>query len=282
MPRERIHRAVAADGTAIAARVHGQGPPLVLVHGGLGDGEVGWRSLLWHLTDQFTCFAMSTRGRGLSDDHPDHTLEALVSDVVAVAEAVGEPVGLMGWSLGATAALGAAATSRAASAVAVYEPGVFDVPNDANPVDATETARIFTEAVAAGRLADAARSLIERVATPQELAALAKEGAFAAWAANMPVATVEVPAVQEGLARGGMSPTAPSVLANVTAPVLYLHGSRTPTSWYVDGAHHVARHAAADVQIVEIADAGHFAPILAPTPIARELARFFTAEPQPA
>jgi hypothetical protein len=34
-----VHRTISADGTEIAGRVHGQGPPLVLVHGGLGDGE---------------------------------------------------------------------------------------------------------------------------------------------------------------------------------------------------------------------------------------------------
>ena len=50
MTDERIHRAVSADGSEIAGRVRGRGPALVLVHGGIGDGDVAWESLLPRLT----------------------------------------------------------------------------------------------------------------------------------------------------------------------------------------------------------------------------------------
>ncbi len=73
MTDERIHRAVSADGTELAGRVWGRGPALVLVHGGIGDGDVAWEALLPHLTDRFTCYLPSTRGRGLSSDNPDHS-----------------------------------------------------------------------------------------------------------------------------------------------------------------------------------------------------------------
>jgi hypothetical protein len=43
-----------ADGTEIVGRVVGDGPPLVLVHGAIGDGEFAWTELLPHLTDRFT------------------------------------------------------------------------------------------------------------------------------------------------------------------------------------------------------------------------------------
>jgi hypothetical protein len=36
---DRIHRVVSDDGTEIAGRLRRQGPPLVIVHGGLGDGN---------------------------------------------------------------------------------------------------------------------------------------------------------------------------------------------------------------------------------------------------
>ena len=39
MTHTRVHRAVSADGTEIAGRVQGEGPALVLVHGGIGDGD---------------------------------------------------------------------------------------------------------------------------------------------------------------------------------------------------------------------------------------------------
>lgn len=61
-----IHRAVSADGTEISGRVHGQGPPLVLVHGALHDGDIAWSALVSHLTERFTCFLPSLRSRGLS------------------------------------------------------------------------------------------------------------------------------------------------------------------------------------------------------------------------
>jgi pimeloyl-ACP methyl ester carboxylesterase len=281
MTEERILRAVADDGTAIAARIHGQGPPLVLVHGGLGDGEVGWRHLLPHLIDTFTCISMSTRGRGLSEDGPEHTLDALTSDVVATAEAVGEPVALMGWSLGGTIALGAAARSRLVSAVGVYEPGVFDVASGANPAASDQKAAAVAEAVADGRLTDGARALIRDVATAEELAALAATDAYDLWAPNLSVTLRGVRAVTEDLAAGGFSPTAPSSLADITVPVLYLHGTATPTTWYVDGAHHVARHAG-NVRIVAVPGTGHFAPMLAPGPLADALLAFFAAWPHPA
>ena len=68
MGEQRIHRAVSADGTEIVGRVQGQGPPLVLLHGRLDDGDTNWRAMLPSLADSFTCFVPSTRGRGLVED----------------------------------------------------------------------------------------------------------------------------------------------------------------------------------------------------------------------
>ena len=75
MDEDQIHVAVSNDGTKIAGRVQGQGPPLVLVHGGLGDGNVSWFFMLPFLVEHFTCYLLSTRGRGLSSDNADHSRE---------------------------------------------------------------------------------------------------------------------------------------------------------------------------------------------------------------
>jgi pimeloyl-ACP methyl ester carboxylesterase len=48
MASDRIQRAVSADGTEIAGHVHGQGPPLVLFHGGPDDGDLAWEVLVPH------------------------------------------------------------------------------------------------------------------------------------------------------------------------------------------------------------------------------------------
>ena len=66
MADERIHRAVSPDGTELAGRVQGQGPPLVLIHAGLGDGGAAWLFMLADLVEHFTCYLMNTRGRHLS------------------------------------------------------------------------------------------------------------------------------------------------------------------------------------------------------------------------
>ena len=112
MTESRIHRAASADGTEIVGRVIGHGPPLVLVHGAIGDGEFAWTELLPHLTDQFTCYLPSTRGRGRSDDHPDHSLPRLSEDITAFVATIAEPVCMMGWSGGGPLALGAADAAR--------------------------------------------------------------------------------------------------------------------------------------------------------------------------
>lgn len=100
MSTDRIHRAVSAAGTEILGRVHGQGPPLVLVHGGLEDGDLCWASLLPALRDRFTCYLPSRRGRGLSGDSDDLSPERLVEDVTAFVDSIGPPVGIVGESDG--------------------------------------------------------------------------------------------------------------------------------------------------------------------------------------
>lgn len=97
---EQIHRTKSADGTEIAATVHGQGPPLVFVHGAMDDGTLQWKPAVPYLADQFTCHVMSVRNRGRSGHSEDLSPPRLVEDVAAYASSVGEPVGLVGLSIG--------------------------------------------------------------------------------------------------------------------------------------------------------------------------------------
>lgn len=89
-----IHRTVSADGTEIAARVHGQGSPLVLVHGALADGDIAWEAMLPYLTDRFACYLPSTRGCGLFADSADHSPQRLVEDIAAFVDSIRIPLGL--------------------------------------------------------------------------------------------------------------------------------------------------------------------------------------------
>jgi pimeloyl-ACP methyl ester carboxylesterase len=83
MGQPRIHDVTTTDGVTIGGAVHGQGPPLVLSPGGIGDGDLDWHAVLPHLLGRFTCYLPSLRGRGLSGHHPDLRTSRLVDDLVA-------------------------------------------------------------------------------------------------------------------------------------------------------------------------------------------------------
>lgn len=274
----KIHRAVSDDGTEIVGRVHGQGPPLVLVPGALGDGERVWEPLLPLLTDRFTCYAMSTRGRGLSGHSTDLSIGRLVQDVKAFAESIDEPVGLMGWSSGALLSLATAENTDAVSAVAAYEPPVFEVISEDVSARMMDAIGRVGEAAEEDQLVDAARAWIEFVANDDELADAAKLDFFEALAPNVPVQLQEFEQVFES---EGTSPTDPSELTKISVPVLLLQGTRSmPDPWFIDSAHHVTEYVA-DIRVREIADAGHLGPVLKPEAVADELGRFFAATPEP-
>jgi pimeloyl-ACP methyl ester carboxylesterase len=61
---------VLVGGLRIGFRRAGAGPPLVLLHGGLGDSRA-WRDQLEDLTDEFTVVAWDAPGCGESSDPPD-------------------------------------------------------------------------------------------------------------------------------------------------------------------------------------------------------------------
>lgn len=256
--------------------MHGQGPTLVLVHGGLGDGETSWEPLLPFLTDRFTCYTMSTRGRGLSSHSSDHSPERLVEDVVAITESVGEPVGLVG--LSTTWTLGAAANTDTVGAVAVYEPGVDKVLDEDDAARIEEMYTRFIQAAAEGRLADAARELIGLVGNDDEVAALSATDYFEAAGQNVPIHLQELEQATQSDDPGA---TYPSVLARITVAVLLLHGSRTVMEdWFTDSVGYVADHVA-DPHVREIAGGGHLGPSCEPNAVADELAQFFGTALQP-
>lgn len=114
-----------ADGTRIAYEKTGHGPPLVLVHGTTAD-HTRWARLLPALEAEFSVLAMDRRGRGQSGDAPVYALEREYEDVVAVVDAAGTDVSLLGHSYGALCALEAALRTSKLRRLVLYEP-VFPV-----------------------------------------------------------------------------------------------------------------------------------------------------------
>ena len=267
----RVQVAISADGTEIVGRVRGQGPPLVLVHGGWGDGEVAYDALVPHLDHRFTCYTPSTRGRGLSRDNPDHSVRRLTQEVTAFIDTIGEPVYLVGWS-GIEPPLGAAIQNRAVSAVALFEGYVPPVAEQGDLVSLGATIDRTAAAAANGRLADAARAFAPFVLTDAERAAL-DEDFFERWGRSIPAM---LQYLQQNLSKEGSRPYDPEQLAKISAPVAALWSRTTTSRWITKSALYLAQHVA-DGYVRELPDGGHFAPLGAPELLAKELTSFFEA-----
>jgi len=97
-----------------------------LVHGSLNDRKA-WAAVLPAFAERFSVYAMDRRGRGESGIPREHALERQFEDVVAITEAAGEPVDLIGHSYGAHCALGAAAqVPDRVKHLVLYEPPTPD------------------------------------------------------------------------------------------------------------------------------------------------------------
>jgi len=118
------HQVVSADGTRIAFRRIGSGPPLVIVHGGLGNAR-RWQLVADRLADRHELFVVDRRGRGGSDRGEPHSLAAEAADVRAVLAAAGPGAALLGHSYGGAAAIEAAlaAAPGEIGRLVLYEPG---------------------------------------------------------------------------------------------------------------------------------------------------------------
>ena len=115
------HSVTSADGTEIGLLTAGDGPPLLLVHGGMGQIE-SWQPLWDTLASRWRVTAMDRRGRGTSGDTAPYRPDKEFQDVAAVAARLGGPVDVFAHSIGAIFALGAAAAGAPVRRLALYEP----------------------------------------------------------------------------------------------------------------------------------------------------------------
>jgi pimeloyl-ACP methyl ester carboxylesterase len=282
MTEARIHNAVSADGTEIAGRVVGQGPPLVLVHGAIGDGEFAWTELLPHLTNRFTCYLPSTRGRGVSGDHADHSLHRLQEDITAFVASIVEPTCLMGWSGGGPLVLGAAEQVDTVTAVAAWEtagsPEAFGADGMADLGRLGDAIEQVGMAANEGRLVDALRAFLVGICNDEEIVAVEGTDFHEGWSGGVPEMLVYFHHV---MSTDDPGTVAPEALARVTAPLLLLTGGETLLATMLgNAARYVADHVT-DAQVREIAGVGHFAPVVAPEVVAAELTGFFESALQP-
>jgi pimeloyl-ACP methyl ester carboxylesterase len=110
------------DGTLIAYRQSGEGPPLLLVHG-TGGTSRRWAPVVPLLERDFAVYAMDRRGRGESDDAAGpYAIEREFEDVAAVVDGIGGKVHLFGHSYGGICALESALLTGRIDRLVLYEP----------------------------------------------------------------------------------------------------------------------------------------------------------------
>lgn len=254
MTTSRTYRTTSADGTRIAGRVDGRGPALVLVPGGPADGQTGWAAMLPHLTDHFTCYGMNTRGRGPSEDHPDHSRERLVEDVVALIESIADDVHLFGHSAGGAHALEAAANTDAVSSLTLYEPTLTEFADDEVLARYARALARVRQAMADGRVTEAAQIFLQDVAMVNDeelaLAAQADVGDEMGWLIRVVLREVESSGLPQ-LSELGL-------LERITVPVRLLYGARTHP-FYVTVVRRLADRSTA-CSVHELAGLGHLGP----------------------
>jgi pimeloyl-ACP methyl ester carboxylesterase len=118
-----MHRIHSKDGTGIAYRLSGTGPPIVLVHGATAD-HTRWAPILPALEERFTVAAMDRRGRGGSGDAESYAIQREFEDVAALIESVADAgkADVLAHSFGALCALEAAFLTNGIRRLVLYEP----------------------------------------------------------------------------------------------------------------------------------------------------------------
>lgn len=270
MSNQHAHFVTTTDGVELGGSVRGQGPPLVLLQGVIGDGDLDWQALLPYLTDRFTCYLPSWRGRGLSGDHPDLSYVRLVDDAVAYVDSIGRPVALAGWSGGAGLALSVAARSDAVHALAPIEPNTPRFMSEEDRAALGSAVTRMGELAAEGRLTEGVRAFAGFVFDDEEIALAGEAGYLDATARYVPDLLNFFRQLRD---YHGPTHEDPAVLGAISAPVLVLVGSDTKP-YCTAYAQHVAE-LAPNARIHEIAGVGHAAPLTHPGALAEPLTEFF-------
>ena len=147
-----------ADGTTIGYRQAGQGPGVVLVHGG-GQASQNLMTLARALSDRFTVYVPDRRGRGMSGPcSEDHGVRKEVEDLDALLRQIGAH-NVFGLSVGAVIGIEAAISLPAITRLALYEP-----PLEFDGVTQTSWLPRYEREMAAGRLAAALVTIMKGTA----------------------------------------------------------------------------------------------------------------------
>jgi pimeloyl-ACP methyl ester carboxylesterase len=254
------------DGTEIGYWTSGEGPAIVLVHGGPAD-HTRWRPLLPYLEPQATVHAMDRRGRGASGDGQDYDMAREFEDVAAVvdavAEASGSAVDLYGHSFGASCALGGATLTANVRRLAAYEPPVSPTL-DAYPPGMLER----LDALLAEGRKEAAAEAVFREALGMSDEEFSAFRAQPSWPARVAAAHT-IPRESRVELAGAFDP---EQAANITVPTLLLTGEQSPDFLKTDIA--TLADVLPDARVLVLEGQQHVADVLVPEVFAAHLLAF--------
>jgi len=274
---QRTHHVTTTDGVTIAATVHGEGSPLVLLHGADNDGDLGWQEVRPHLTDRFSCHLLDNRGRGLSGDHPDLSIPRLAQDVLEYVDSIGEPAGLVGDSLGANLALLVAAQSDAVDAIVCFEPTMMHLLDEGEEAVLSHAVAGLAEQAEQGDLPAAVRSFLAWPFNDDELASAEQAGYLEAAGRYVPNL---LNLLQQAMESDGPAIDHAAMLGAICVPALVVSGAET-RPFFATSARFVADHAP-NARVHEIPGAAHAAPMTHPEVFAAAVTGFFESVRQPA
>ncbi len=253
------------DGTPIACFASGDGPPLVLVHGVLGD-HTRWEVLRPQLDGHATVYAIDRRGRGASSDHERYDVEREFEDVAAIVDALaahhGATVDVYGHSGGASFALGAATLTANVGGLVLYEPPVD--PGALLPAGFLDR---LEGLLAAGDHDGVVEIFCREVLhMPEEQLAVYRE--HPSWAARVAAA----PTLPRELAIPPERLFDPDRVGQVAAPTLVLTGDQTPAGF--SAGVEVVAAAIPGAQVRFLHGQGHTADVVAPALVAEQVLTF--------
>ena len=203
------------DGTPIAYDLQGDGPPLILVGGGLDDGTEN-APLAAEMAGRFSVYNYARRGRAGSGDTPPYSVEREIEDLEALIDEAGGSAYLHGVSSGGALALEAAAAGLRIGKVSVYEVPYAIVDGLAAQWRAYREE--LDAVLAEGRRSDAVVLFMRLAGSPEKMIAEAKESPV--WPGLEGLAHT---LAYDAACLGDGRPPAPR-FAKITQPVLVVTG----------------------------------------------------------
>ena len=266
----RRARTTSRDGTEIGYVSNGHGPPLLVIHGGVGDHS-RWDTLRTHLEPHLTVHAMDRRGRGASGDADTWSIEREYEDVAAVVDAIavdhGRPVDVYGHSMGGHVAFGAVPLTDNLRRLVLYEAWPMVDPSAIVPP------RVFVERLEAllaeGRNEAVVETLLRDAvgSTEEELEQVRAQPSWPGRIAAAPTIPREIRATFEHTFD-------PEQAAKVTVPTLLLVGGEAPDRFQPGPV----LAALPDAHLAELPGQEHEADIVAPELVAEQLVAFLLKE----